>query len=260
MIVFEIPFHKKPQITRNADNLSLAIVDFDQGGKSSVTFSPDTGAVIKETKIQESPRRVAGSYIQPMKRDLRQFKGKIGMYICKGHLAFFRQYEKPAAKKKKNQNGSEDDENQNGDDDENQNGDEEENMEENLDEAYGDMEEVMDNHEEEATEIEENDAAMAGVCEDGKTKRHSINSINSKEKKSSTSASTSKTGPWECTGFITNFSWAGESNRLTPCIAFRDQGKYHAEITSFGTKPPPFMPEMKAEHLDKEWTGLNWEA
>ena len=29
-----------------------------QGGKSSVTFSPDTGAVIKETKIQENPRKV----------------------------------------------------------------------------------------------------------------------------------------------------------------------------------------------------------
>ena len=40
------------QVTNNADNLSIAVVDFDEGGKSSVTFSPDTGAVIKETKVQ----------------------------------------------------------------------------------------------------------------------------------------------------------------------------------------------------------------
>ena len=50
------------QVTNNADNLSIAVVDFDEGGKSSVTFSPDTGAVIKETKVQESPRRVQGWY------------------------------------------------------------------------------------------------------------------------------------------------------------------------------------------------------
>jgi hypothetical protein len=38
-----LEFYVEVQIKKNADNLSLAIVDFDQGGKSSVTFSPDTG-------------------------------------------------------------------------------------------------------------------------------------------------------------------------------------------------------------------------
>ena len=51
----------------NADNLSLAVVDFDAGGRSSVTFSPDTGAVIKEQKIQERPRKVKGWYVQPLR-------------------------------------------------------------------------------------------------------------------------------------------------------------------------------------------------
>jgi hypothetical protein len=33
-----------------SDNLSLSLVDFDGGGTSSLTFSPDCGAVIRETK------------------------------------------------------------------------------------------------------------------------------------------------------------------------------------------------------------------
>ena len=68
--------------SRTEDNLSLAVVDFESGGRSSVrfdwqisrqsvhfpqccmsrlslkrrTFSPDTGAVIREKKLRESPR------------------------------------------------------------------------------------------------------------------------------------------------------------------------------------------------------------
>merc|ERR1719409_836191 len=35
-------------VVSNPNNLSLALVDFEEGGCSSVTFNPDTGAVIKE--------------------------------------------------------------------------------------------------------------------------------------------------------------------------------------------------------------------
>ena len=39
------------EVLRNADILSLALVDLtNAGGKRSVMFSPDTGAVVKETK------------------------------------------------------------------------------------------------------------------------------------------------------------------------------------------------------------------
>ncbi len=49
------------RVRKNADNLCLAVLDLDTGGKSSITFSPDSGAVIKDTKICECPRRVEGA-------------------------------------------------------------------------------------------------------------------------------------------------------------------------------------------------------
>merc|ERR1719191_183906 len=80
------------EVAKNADNLSLAVVDFDAGGKSSVTFSPDTGAVIKEKKIQESPRRVKGAYIQPLEPRLERFEGTMGLFLRDRRIAFFRKY------------------------------------------------------------------------------------------------------------------------------------------------------------------------
>jgi len=80
------------EVDQNADNLSFALVDFDEGGRSSVTFSPDTGAVIRERKIQESPRRVKGSYIQPLQPKNQRFEGYMGVYIKDGKVAFFRRY------------------------------------------------------------------------------------------------------------------------------------------------------------------------
>lgn len=152
----EIESHKcqlfmEVKIDQNADNLSLAIVDFDQGGKSSVTFSPDTGAVIRETKIQESPRKVAGSYIQPLMRNRESFEGKMAILIRHGLLCFYRQY----WYREKDANGV--------------------------------------------------------TKKDGRITHY---------------------GPYECTGYCTDFSWA-HSNYLTPCIAFRDTGAYHAEVLQF---------------------------
>jgi len=80
------------EVMMNPNNLSMAVVDFEEGGCSSVTFSPDTGAVIRESKVQESPRKVEGAYIQtlPVVPAGRAFHGFMGLYLLNGHLAFFR--------------------------------------------------------------------------------------------------------------------------------------------------------------------------
>jgi hypothetical protein len=79
-------------VQQNADNLSLAVVDFEAGGCSSITFSPDTGAVIRERKVREVPRKVEGAYIQslPSVAPGQRFQGRIGLYLHRGRLAFFR--------------------------------------------------------------------------------------------------------------------------------------------------------------------------
>jgi hypothetical protein len=87
------------EVLTNPDNLSLAVVDFEAGGHSSVTFSPDTGAVIRERKVQEVPRKVEGAYIQPLAAMLpgRRFEGSVGLYLYAGHLAFLRRCTSDAA-------------------------------------------------------------------------------------------------------------------------------------------------------------------
>lgn len=80
------------EVLQNPDNLSMAVVDFEAGGCSSVTFSPNTGAVIRERKVREAPRKVEGAYVQPlaMVPSGRRFHGLMGLYLRGGRLAFFR--------------------------------------------------------------------------------------------------------------------------------------------------------------------------
>eukprot|EP00928_Gymnodinium_smaydae_P016195 TRINITY_DN16040_c1_g5_i1.p1 TRINITY_DN16040_c1_g5~~TRINITY_DN16040_c1_g5_i1.p1 ORF type:complete len:480 (+),score=69.05 TRINITY_DN16040_c1_g5_i1:120-1442(+) len=87
------------EVMANPDNLSLAVVDFEAGGHSSVTFSPDTGAVIRERKVREVPRKVEGAYIQPLAATLpgRRFEGSVALYLFQGHLAFLRRCTSDAA-------------------------------------------------------------------------------------------------------------------------------------------------------------------
>mmetsp|Transcript_44880 Transcript_44880/g.116288 ORF Transcript_44880/g.116288 Transcript_44880/m.116288 type:complete len:371 (+) Transcript_44880:78-1190(+) len=82
------------EVSQNPDNVSLAVVDFEAGGCSSITFSPDTGAVIRERKVRESPRKVEGTYIQPLPTITsgQGFRGSMGLYLKGGHLAFFRRH------------------------------------------------------------------------------------------------------------------------------------------------------------------------
>eukprot|EP00929_Paragymnodinium_shiwhaense_P065242 TRINITY_DN32726_c0_g1_i1.p1 TRINITY_DN32726_c0_g1~~TRINITY_DN32726_c0_g1_i1.p1 ORF type:complete len:442 (+),score=65.26 TRINITY_DN32726_c0_g1_i1:85-1410(+) len=79
------------EVADNPDNLSIALVDFDVGGCSSITFSPDTGAVIRERKVREKPRKVEGAYIQPLDaiRGSR-FHGHLGIHVRGGQLGFSR--------------------------------------------------------------------------------------------------------------------------------------------------------------------------
>jgi len=76
----------------NSDNLSMAVVDFQAGGHSSVTFSPDTGAVIREQKLKEPLEKVEGAYIQPLEATPagERFQGSMGLYVLAGHVAFLR--------------------------------------------------------------------------------------------------------------------------------------------------------------------------
>jgi len=80
------------EVLQNPDNLSMAVVDFEAGGCSSLTFSPDTGAVIQERKLVESPRKVEGAYIQPLPMLLsgERFLGLLGLYLRGSNVSFFR--------------------------------------------------------------------------------------------------------------------------------------------------------------------------
>jgi len=170
------------EVLCNPDNLSLAVVDFESGGRSSVTFSPDTGAVIREKKLRESPRKVQGAYIQPLSttRPGRKFQGVVGVYIFGGRLAFFRRCV-----------------------------------------IQNDVEELEAQQEAQPKESEE-------------------------------------LGPWECTGFITDLSWA-EGKRLTPCLAFRDEGPYKVRVARLSSDPPQFPTRSPASE-GISWSALNWEA
>lgn len=160
------------EVQSNADNLSLAVVDFEAGGRSSVTFSPDTGAVIRERKVREAPRKVEGAYFQPLSTTPpgRRFEGSMGLFLHGGHLAFFRR------------------------------------------------------------------------C------------VNKSE-----TDGTTEVGAWECTGFITDLTWA-EGRCLTPCLAFRDEGKYAVRIVRVSSQPPQQPEKTILAYDDNSWSVLDWEA
>mmetsp|Transcript_18677 Transcript_18677/g.47984 ORF Transcript_18677/g.47984 Transcript_18677/m.47984 type:complete len:390 (-) Transcript_18677:458-1627(-) len=168
------------EVRKNPDNVSLAIVDFEAGGCSSVTFSPDTGAVIRERKIRESPRKVEGTYIQPLTTITsgQGFEGVMGLYIKGGHVAFFRRH---------------------------------------------------------AILPESGDGEVDAVGKEPEL------------------------GPWECTGFVTDLSWA-EGKRLTPCLAFRDIGAYQVCMTRVDAGPPIVPQRSTLAYEESNWRSLDWDA
>eukprot|EP00927_Polykrikos_kofoidii_P038947 TRINITY_DN33393_c0_g1_i1.p1 TRINITY_DN33393_c0_g1~~TRINITY_DN33393_c0_g1_i1.p1 ORF type:complete len:544 (-),score=84.93 TRINITY_DN33393_c0_g1_i1:34-1569(-) len=151
------------EVKANADNLSLAVVDFEGGGHSSVTFSPETGAVLRERRVRELPRAIEGTYIHllPAAPPGRRFEGTMGLFLSGGgHLAFFRRW---------------------------------------------------------AGSREDGDAAL-----------------------------------WETTGFCTDLRWA-QGPRLSPCLAFRDNGTYQVRISRVGRTPPVTLARSVDAYQEDKW-------
>jgi hypothetical protein len=171
---FQASIYLEVAVLANPDNVSLAVVNFEAGGRSSVTFSPSTGAVIRERKVNEEPRRVEGEYVQPLPIATplgSGFEGFIGLYLHQGHLAFFRK----------------------------------------------------------------------SVSRSGDSMEPAV-------------------GSWECTGFVTDLSWA-EGRQLTPCLAFRNEGAYRVRVTRVGSCSPPVRPERNAMAYEgASWNSLDWDA
>lgn len=186
------------EIRANADNLSLAVVDFEGGGRSSVTFSPETGAVLRERKVRESPRAIEGTYIHllPAAPPGHRFEGVMGLYLRNGHLAFFRRwFVSPSAA---------------------------------------------------ALPIE----GAAAIDEDGGESGRAAPA------EQASVASPSVVEPsWETTGFCTDLRWAS-GQRLSLCLAFRDDGQYNVRITRVGRDPPITPPKSDAAYQDSKWNHL----
>merc|ERR1719335_1626762 len=68
-------------------------------------------------------------------------------------------------------------------------------------------------------------------------------------------------GPWETTGSISDLSWA-EGRRLTPCLAFRDEGAYRVRVVCVGTQPPLPLERWSAagDGGGSNWSGFDWEV
>jgi hypothetical protein len=196
------------EVLSNPDNLSMAVVDFEAGGCSSVTFSPDTGAVIRERKVREAPRKVEGAYIQPLPTvpPGRRFHGLMGLYLNHGRLAFFRRCDSspPAAE---------------------------------------------EGHGHEQPPAPQRAGNVARRPEDAQSSP------------STGVADGMELGPWETTGFVSDLGWA-EGRRLTPCLAFRDEGAYRVRVVSVGTLPPLPPERWNTEGTEGEsgWSGFDWEV
>mmetsp|Transcript_99880 Transcript_99880/g.156151 ORF Transcript_99880/g.156151 Transcript_99880/m.156151 type:complete len:411 (+) Transcript_99880:57-1289(+) len=193
------------EIRANADNLSLAVVDFEGGGRSSVTFSPETGAVLRERKVRESPRAIEGTYIHllPAAPPGHRFEGAMGLYLCNGHLAFFRRwYAHPAA----------------------------------------------------SAMI----AAEDGAAGDGADRGAPLVPVappDARPAMQSSAAHALEEPSWETTGFCTDLRWA-QGQRLSLCLAFRDDGQYNVRIAKVGRSPPVPPHRSEAAYQDEKWNHL----
>eukprot|EP00441_Pelagodinium_beii_P006098 CAMPEP_0197688586 /NCGR_PEP_ID=MMETSP1338-20131121/105655_1 /TAXON_ID=43686 ORGANISM="Pelagodinium beii, Strain RCC1491" /NCGR_SAMPLE_ID=MMETSP1338 /ASSEMBLY_ACC=CAM_ASM_000754 /LENGTH=454 /DNA_ID=CAMNT_0043270807 /DNA_START=23 /DNA_END=1387 /DNA_ORIENTATION=- len=248
---YEQGVYLEVEVVGNPDNLSMAVVDFEAGGCSSVTFSPDTGAVIRERKVREAPRKVEGAYIQPLPTvpPGRPFHGLMGLYLHRGRLAFFRRCELPP------EEGS--------------------SLADLL--AFGAQ----------TGPVPTDRLSMAGLlppggavgsaaqtAQDVAPRRPVMRFRDVRAVGRPGEGRRPNLGAWECTGFISDLAWA-EGRRLTPCLAFRDEGAYRVRVVTVGSKPPmavPIKESMGAEAApsttsrDAEsdwrsgWSGFDWEV
>eukprot|EP00747_Dinoflagellata_sp_TGD_P169076 gnl/TRDRNA2_/TRDRNA2_197041_c0_seq1.p1 gnl/TRDRNA2_/TRDRNA2_197041_c0~~gnl/TRDRNA2_/TRDRNA2_197041_c0_seq1.p1 ORF type:complete len:405 (-),score=49.99 gnl/TRDRNA2_/TRDRNA2_197041_c0_seq1:169-1383(-) len=199
------------EVLVNPDNLSMAVVDFEARGCSSVTFSPDTGAVIRERKVRETPRKVEGAYIQPLPAvpPGRRFLGRMGLYLQRGRLAFFRKCTEVA--------------------------------------------------EDSSAASAENSATASAQVAEGSA-AGAVSSGTSADGSAGAAIVPKLDGPWESTGFVSDLRWA-EGRRLTPCLAFRDEGAYRVRVVSVGNVPPVPPDQWGPKTAtDADWSGFDWEV
>lgn len=80
------------EVLANPDALTLAVVDWEGGGSSSVTFSPDEGMVLFERRTGVEANHVQGKYVDalPNSTPRSRFCGTIGLFVFAGRIAFFR--------------------------------------------------------------------------------------------------------------------------------------------------------------------------
>lgn len=84
-------------VYRNTDSLSLCLVDFDGNGSSSLTFSPDAGAVIRERRSYSDSgvRVLTGEYCNILSSSMTfgcdASKSTMSVYVSsEGDVGFFR--------------------------------------------------------------------------------------------------------------------------------------------------------------------------
>lgn len=238
------------EVLANPDNLSFAVVDFEAGGCSSVTFSPDTGAVIRERKVREAPRKVEGAYIQPLPTvpPGKRFHGLMGLYLHKGRLAFFRRC------------------------DVSETGTDKLGTDAAAAALQGDGPEQPAAAGDAVAPAEAGGAAapvgaasvppslggpepLVAAATPGVWHANGTNGATG-------SSIQMQLGPWETTGFVSDLGWA-EGQRLTPCLAFRDEGAYRVRVVRVGSEPP--LPQARWNVPDSSdgivaWSGFDWEV
>lgn len=58
---------------------------------------------------------------------------------------------------------------------------------------------------------------------------------------------------------MTDLSWA-DGCRLTPCLAFRNEGHYKVRMVCVGNVPPILPEKNAAAYEDANWSSLDWDA
>jgi len=80
------------EVFANCDLLTLSVTDWDVGGCSSLSFSPDAGMVFIESAPFCLPKQVVGKYVNalPALDQKVPFHGELGIFVFAGRIAFFR--------------------------------------------------------------------------------------------------------------------------------------------------------------------------
>jgi len=222
-------FYVEVEVRRNADNLSLAVVDFEGGGRSSVTFSPETGAVLRERKVREAPRAIEGTYINLLSAAPvgQRFEGSMGLYFRAGHLAFFRRWSVEACRAT----------------------------------AAAERDEIFSASSEDGVRGANalGGPASAGASTASTAADAIMGGREAPPGYESTRARFADSGgaapPWETTGFCTDLHWA-EGRRLSICLAFRDDGPYLVRIVRVGTAPPAPPEQSSDAYQEDRWNSL----